>query len=792
MATTTDISYTIVADPISDRVAMVYTDDRAGLADGAGGQNDLDVYYRLSEDQGASWGDPINVSNYTVDSLWRAYADVSALWTAGGVLHIAWAAREVIDQNSYYHYRSRLIHWSSDAQKASIVDEARYATDYGGSECDPGAWTMYIADPSLAQCNDNLYVLYTKYGDDNEPGALGDCSDAGFANGELYLAASDDGGLSWDTSGNITMTRTPGCTAGDCESDAWASMAQYGIPYGDESVPDTLDIVYINDRDAGAIPQGEGSWTLNDVKYLRFPCRDVPHTPRISLEPREFPDYATQVHEGDSLVLPLIIDNIGNGTLTISDLRAEYFITSGWIAFGTYEPNVPAQEAETLSVIFNSGAILTGYSIHYAQVYYAYIIVTSDAPTSEDTISVQLAVFGDTTGQYYCRDLTATNKALMVCNTGRLGHSTEGSSLDIPGDCDADLAQPNADLYLYDATPLIAYRRNDSNFAYTTMYSRIPSETGTFKALSPITITANSGVKDYNMAVCSLATSDNIFGVNMTVIASTDGNDYVYVMYKFYPLASVDGLDQVYVGFVADWDIPSDNSPGNGSGYDGGLTPPMIWQRGAETYPGDEDAPHNCPILENDRFGGISIFSGGMKNAWTADVRDMAYGSGLNPDTLYNRMSGLAGYDIYSGTGPDSIADLLTGITCAKVDMSSGGTYTVVAALITTNQGLTNLYDQAAGAVAWAADWPFPPPCYCQPGNADGSEAVDVGDVVYLVNYIFKGGPPPTPYESCAGDPNGDCKVNIGDPVYLVSHIFRGGPEPVDCTTWVQSCGSYK
>ncbi len=63
-------------------------------------------------------------------------------------------------------------------------------------------------------------------------------------------------------------------------------------------------------------------------------------------------------------------------------------------------------------------------------------------------------------------------------------------------------------------------------------------------------------------------------------------------------------------------------------------------------------------------------------------------------------------------------------------------------------------------------------------GDADADGAVNIGDAVYLINYIFKGGPPPLMW---AADANGDGAVNIGDAVYLIQYIFQGGPAPV-CT----------
>jgi hypothetical protein len=68
------------------------------------------------------------------------------------------------------------------------------------------------------------------------------------------------------------------------------------------------------------------------------------------------------------------------------------------------------------------------------------------------------------------------------------------------------------------------------------------------------------------------------------------------------------------------------------------------------------------------------------------------------------------------------------------------------------------------------------PPFIC--GDADGSGDIDIDDVVYLINYIFAGGPEPSPYE--AGDADCSSGVDIDDVVYTVQYIFSGGSEPCD------------
>ncbi len=61
-------------------------------------------------------------------------------------------------------------------------------------------------------------------------------------------------------------------------------------------------------------------------------------------------------------------------------------------------------------------------------------------------------------------------------------------------------------------------------------------------------------------------------------------------------------------------------------------------------------------------------------------------------------------------------------------------------------------------------------------GDADGNQLVNIADVVYLINYIFDGGPAPDPLE--VGDVDCNQLVNIADVVYLITYIFDGGPAP--------------
>ncbi len=58
--------------------------------------------------------------------------------------------------------------------------------------------------------------------------------------------------------------------------------------------------------------------------------------------------------------------------------------------------------------------------------------------------------------------------------------------------------------------------------------------------------------------------------------------------------------------------------------------------------------------------------------------------------------------------------------------------------------------------------------------NRDG--IINIGDAVFIISYVFRGGPAPDPVY--AADANCDRVVNVGDAVYIVGYMFRGGPEP--------------
>lgn len=62
-------------------------------------------------------------------------------------------------------------------------------------------------------------------------------------------------------------------------------------------------------------------------------------------------------------------------------------------------------------------------------------------------------------------------------------------------------------------------------------------------------------------------------------------------------------------------------------------------------------------------------------------------------------------------------------------------------------------------------------------GDANYNGTVNVADVIYILNYIFIGGPAPEPVVK-VGDTNCNLLVNVADAVRLMDYIFGGGSAP--------------
>jgi hypothetical protein len=121
-------------------------------------------------------------------------------------------------------------------------------------------------------------------------------------------------------------------------------------------------------------------------------------------------------------------------------------------------------------------------------------------------------------------------------------------------------------------------------------------------------------------------------------------------------------------------------------------------------------------------------------------------------------------WEVETGNLPDGLAlDSLTGVISGSPAVQDSFHFTVKA----TDSSAPNKTDtQELYILVTETQY--------MKGDVNHDLVVDVGDVIYLVNYLYAGGPLPLPLES--GDVDCDGIINVSDVVYLVNYLFKGGP----------------
>ena len=319
--TTSTISAVVTSSPVSDKVAIVYTRQENKL-DSTQWKND--VIYVQSTD-GVTWDfahGKVNVTNYGTDqdSIW-AYTDCDAVYDYNDNLHIIWNAQYITPDSGFIGYLTHLEHYSTGTH--SINEICHSDSTFISGNCAGisgrqafGAWNWSIAKMSIGSDPQNdLFVTWTGW-------STLDIAADQCANGDIYMNYSNDDGATWTLRGNLTNSRSDSCAAGDCDSDHWSSLA--------EKVDNNLHILYVNDKDAGGIPQSEGSITDNPMLYMAYPnpasAHAIPSAPELVFPGNAYSDtfnafvfewgdpvgvlhYDIQVDDNQDFSSPLFTDN---------------------------------------------------------------------------------------------------------------------------------------------------------------------------------------------------------------------------------------------------------------------------------------------------------------------------------------------------------------------------------------------------------------------------------------------------------------------------------------------------
>ena len=126
------------------------------------------------------------------------------------------------------------------------------------------------------------------------------------------------------------------------------------------------------------------------------------------------------------------------------------------------------------------------------------------------------------------------------------------------------------------------------------------------------------------------------------------------------------------------------------------------------------------------------------------------------------------------GTGIKTWSDKNSNLTGTGLTLSSSGMLSGTPLAASTINFTARLVDATGSSDEQALSLVVALPYLC--GDADGSDDVTISDAVLIINYIFAGGPAPSPLQS--GDVDCNSIITISDAVYIIVYIFSGGPAP--------------
>ena len=834
----TTYAQSVACSNIDGKMALVWIANRPdeGDADTASSQNgmrdilwDNDLYYQISNDYGATFSPRVNLTRNTDgEDGYRPFTDVSPLIDGNNDLHIAFNGRtwpaDASDGGQSELVSCRMFHWGEnlgtggyDGLGDAIVRTAA-SLEWDQSNCSGGRWELNGSKMSLSECDGKLYYLWTQFNDPAN-GITDDCAargGAGAANGELHVSISEDGGLTWCQSINLTNSYTPGCDSatgmgGPCESEHWPSMARFGTdivgnnmsgavmvdPTGVYTGGYYLDVQYVDDHNAGSAIEGEGSMQEADIRWMRLACIDPP-----SSVPPPVPwslEYPAWTPHGVPLDTPLVLNNFGNVEMTFTLTTEEDTGPSGWLSTSGFESGViPAGYDNSLEgvVTVNTGGIVN--SPGTIEPLIGRLILTSNASSSPDTFPVECWVT-DTLylpqwDTIFAGGEASACLALTIGNNGNFGNQGIGHvNLDYfdYGDCDdlegfEDTIPGMSEVYLYDGSPIICWTdETDTVRCNWSMYGDGYTSDHGFIPVGSVPVVEEA---EYSVYETQFTTRDTGIMLEQKWIAPKTGEcNWMIQILEVYAL---DGQAHtgLAIGEGMDWDIPSDSGLWNRSGFDDSRN--LIYQYGSEF----NDDPAECQ--DNSlRYGGIAVqgvdaphgdVNGEAYGAYTRDNSQQVYPEGsFVPDSLWKYMAN----DNYSIS--DSVdADLHTVATFLwDYDLAPTDTIRVYMCLVTGKDGETHFLASVDECLQWGEDQGLFPDlgCCVMRGDLNHDGVIDIDDLRILVEVIFGGGLPwPYEWEDLCWDEfdidaSGVAPVDIGDLVWLVDYMFTGGPEPPPC-----------
>jgi len=479
---------------------------------------------------------------------------------------------------------------------------------------------------------------------------------------------------------------------------------------------------------------------------------------------------------GDTTI-SIILGNPGTADNHFS-VAVNYFSTeTGWINVNPASGIIPAG-ATNFPLAISLSDPPPG---HNGVGFRAELVITHEASGSPRVIPLCLFIAYSDSWPTYANLSTACLR-LRVFDNGFMADNIPGKSFDYFDDCDTFSTNTISSVYLYGGSPVITFLHASDTVRFAA-FSSYP-ENGAFTPIQRIAVDSISN-PSYTLGMAKFQTASpwfHIYGqAEYYVPRHPDSCEFIIQKYRFYGPNDTT-YNGIVLGELLDWDIPSDSGTLNNSACD--WSRKAIYQIGAE-YNQDDSTEALCPQESNDRFGAIAsdyrFFQNAVTKPYLTLVNPNYVQPLLPPGPTYRLMSQTLGCQAFTSSHPDSqYVDLATLVTFDEFQIRPRDTICIINILAVSKTGQTTMNNNLDKARVFIDQHPeITCTCVNHPGDANHDGSANVGDAIYIINYIFKGGPQP----ACMGeaDANCDCALNVGDAVWMVNYVFKSGAPPIYC-----------
>ena len=786
-----NVSPTVAASKVSNKVALLWSGPAESETDSSFFELSNDVYYIESQSGGDDWFQAgtlpsgINITKYDSSDYMRAYGDICGVYDLNDSLHIFWHTH-YYDQGAGAFDLSNvgLWHWSKATERICDGDTVGNKVASASWEAYPGTWNRLFSkmqagvgivdsteDPELYNWN-YLYLQWTQFDSAK-------VSQGGYTQGDLYLSVSTDFGFTWHTPVNVTNSTVADCEIGNCASDHWSSMA--------ERVDTAVYMQWIYDLDPGGMPFGEGYPTDNPVLFRSFPTDSIPleELARISWSPGSFVPPPLHLPRGSDTALSLTIENVG--TAALEEISLSSSAEGDWLAIGSCPASIPAGGCPAMVTLSITGGSQEAYLIDSLR------IQSNDQVGNHDVYVRLEVIVSDVYRVRECAMVDNPTFRLLISNTGNLGDRNDTCGFYLYRD---DI-HPNL---VFDGSPVVGFISPDNDtlvgrdcFGEEYFLPAAHLAVDTFPELKTVVTQTEFwparieippadqywpwwkiSTKNY------LFLSDDSCAAHPTVENRNEQFVALKVLTLFHDqppewwpdLDAPDNIPDTYLGLVLDIDCPSDTGAYNHPAFDESRR--LAYLRG-----------YGIGIEENYRMGIAQknpCYEGwdGSRNCWPSEgdpnspprvepyamhiLRNDAFiypQDSFRDDSLYTYVS-VPGYSIYGVGIREDYSILSTG---AKIDAhiysDSAVYYNVAYAAVISDKWGDSTLNHRVDMIA------------C--GNVDRDLNLGITDVVYYINWFFKGGRDIWRY---MGDVDGSGINDLADIVYLINYLIRSGPPP--------------